>query len=164
VSIQTCFSTGLDTNSVCFSHISPTTSKVTLFGDALSTSQKTNLGEAIDVMLYSRILPTSADMGTPLSFLDLFFHEQYGFKDDPVLLQRMWYIKAFVILLDGANGLGGGRRWKWYDHQLTLVIYSWVRHNRRYKVCNLLIVFKADSILTGNVGRGAQDRPVSASK
>lgn len=96
--------------------------------------QKTNLGEAIDLVLYLNLVPVNIDIGVRLSLLGLCHHEKYGFRDDPVLLQRMWYLRSFVLLLDSPNGPQEGERWKWYDSRLTLVIYSWVRHNRKYHV------------------------------
>lgn len=99
--------------------------------------QKTNLGEAIDYLLYSNFLPLNAEISHRVSLLALCYHDKFGFRDDPVLLQRMWYIRAYVLLEDSPNGAGQGERWKWFDHRLALVIYSWVRHNRKYHVSHL---------------------------
>lgn len=106
----------------------------------MSRLQKTNLGEAIDMILYQNLVPANVDIGLRVSLLELCRHEKYGSRDDPVLLQRMWYLRAFVLLLDSPNGPRVGERWKWYDHKLTLVIYSWVRHNRKYHVSDSYFV------------------------
>lgn len=114
--------------------INPSISKTTLFGSTLSTTQKTNLGEAMDYLIYGNFLPANAAIPHHVSLLSLCLHDKFGFRDDPVLLQRMWYIRAFLILQDNPDGAGPGERWKWYDHRMALVIYSWVRHNRKYHV------------------------------
>lgn len=115
--------------------IDPTISKAELFGEALSPIQKTNLGEAMDYLLYSGFHPLDISIDQRVSFLSLCYDDKLGFRDDPVLLQRMWYIRAFLLLEDNANGARPGDRWKWCDYQSTLVIYSWVRHNRKYHGC-----------------------------
>ena len=80
------------------------------------------------------MLPEHPDVPHQLSFLDLCYDEAYGFKDDRILLQRMWFIRAHVLLKDLEDGLPGLNGICWYDHRLTLVIYAWARHNRRYHV------------------------------
>jgi hypothetical protein len=111
-----------------------------IFGKNLSDTQKTSLGESIDRVLYLNLLPSSVNAGIELSFLSLCYDERFGFRDDPVLLQRMWYIRAYILLLDSPNGPKEGQRWKWYDHKLTILIYSWVRHNRKYHVRSICLV------------------------
>jgi hypothetical protein len=86
------------------------------------------------MVLHLNLMPTNVNAGVQLSLLSLCYHERFGFLDDSVLLQRMWYIRAHVLQLDSPNGPREGERWKWYDHKLTMVIYSWVRHNRKYHV------------------------------
>lgn len=100
----------------------------------LTEVQKTNLGEALDMLIHTNAIPPNVNIGPRLSFIELAYHDRFGFRDDPVLLQRMWYMRAYVVLADKDNGPAGGEKWKWYDHRLTLVIYSWVRHNRKYHV------------------------------
>jgi hypothetical protein len=110
-----------------------------IFGQNLSREQKTSLGEAIDRVLHLNLLPSSVNGGIQLSFLSLCYHGRFGFRDDPILLQRMWYIRAYTLLLDSPDTPREGERWKWYDHKLTMVIYSWVRHNRKYHVRSIYL-------------------------
>ncbi|KAG8830965.1 hypothetical protein FRC17_003994 [Serendipita sp. 399] len=110
-------------------------SKKELFGPRLSVEQRTNIGEAMDILLHQKLIPQDSSLGFCLSFLYLCHHERFGFKDDPVLLQRMWYIRSYIILSDVENKVDPGQRFKWYDSRLTLAIYSWVRHNRGYHGC-----------------------------
>jgi hypothetical protein len=109
-----------------------------IFGP-LSAAQKISLGEAIDLLIFSNFLPAHAPITPRLSLLQLCYDDRFGFRDDPVLLQKMWYVRAHVLLLDVPDASGGGGKWKWYDHHLTLVIYSWVRHNRKYHVGFMLL-------------------------
>lgn len=105
---------------------------VEMFG-RLSNIQKAHLGEALDVLLYMNRNPNGLD-SKPVSFLQLAQSEKFGFTDDPAMLQRMCSLRVQVMMADEYSGLSDADAWKWYDVEMTAAIYSWVRHNRKYKV------------------------------
>ncbi|CCA73155.1 hypothetical protein PIIN_07109 [Serendipita indica DSM 11827] len=108
-------------------------SKWTAFGTTkLNKIRMTSLGEAIDVILFHKMLPDSSDVPHQLSFIQLCNDKNWGFADDRILLQRMWFIRAYLIYNDGISAF---EDICWFDYRLTIVIYCWVRHNRRYQKC-----------------------------